>query len=110
MTKKIFRTNLLSLFFFFHFTAEFAVAGHIVYDKVFAYSAIYEGPEVSIFCPHVVAVNKSILCEFNCELTYFIRVSGWFHDKPFSPIDGAVCKYLVLDYMALRKTKQKSRV
>ena len=61
MTKKIFCTNLLSLFFFFHFTAEFAVAGHIVYDKVFVYSAIYGGPEVSIFCPHVVAANKNTL-------------------------------------------------
>ena len=40
--------------------AEFALIspnlpGHIVYDKVFAYSAIYGGPEVSIFSPHVVA-------------------------------------------------------
>ena len=35
-------------------------------------------------------LHKSVLCEFNCELTYFIRDSGWFHNKLFSPIDGTL--------------------
>ena len=56
----------------------------------------------TIFCPSVVAVNKSALWKLTEGEFIYYDHAGAENGKLLVPIDGAVCKYLVLDYMALQ--------